>query len=141
MPKVKVEYYTHNPDSNTWNEVLVLGRAGKSTNRIKSWFNLKDISQNKHISVDFNNKVWKKMVDILISHVEIVLAKQTELNNWINDNMKKEVQDKRPKLISARLVFSQKQKDGKTVCKVRLVVRGFKEENLSANLSDNLKII
>ena len=106
MPKVKVEYYTHNPDSNTWNEVLVLGRAGKSTNRIKSWFNLKDISQNKHISVDFNNKVWKKMVDILISHVEIVLAKQTELNNWINDNMKKEVPDKRPKLISARLVFS-----------------------------------
>ena len=46
------------------------------------------------------------MVDILISHVEIVLAKQTELNNWINDNMKKEVPDKGPKLISARLVFS-----------------------------------
>ena len=56
--KSKIIY--HNPDSKSWNEALVLGRAGKSSGKNKTWFNLKDLTNNKHLSVDFSQiKGWK----------------------------------------------------------------------------------
>ena len=52
--KSKIIY--HNPDSKSWNEALVLGRAGKSNGQNKTWFNLKDLTNNKHLSVDSGSK-------------------------------------------------------------------------------------
>ena len=51
--KSKIIY--HNLDLKSWNEALVLGRrAGKSSGKNKTWFNLKDLTENKHLSVDFS---------------------------------------------------------------------------------------
>ena len=44
----------HNQDSKSWNEALVLPRAGKSSDKNKMWFNLKDFTYNKHLRVDFS---------------------------------------------------------------------------------------
>ena len=41
-------------------KALVLGRAGKSNGKNKTQFNLKDLTNNKHLSVDFSQiKGWK----------------------------------------------------------------------------------
>ena len=86
LPKVKSKIIYFNPDSESWNEALVLGRAGKCKGKNKTWFNLKDITADKHISVDFNQiKGWKNLEeDVLIAdssdNVEILEAKQAELH-------------------------------------------------------------
>ena len=35
LPKVNTKVIYHNPDTNSWNEALILGKAGKSTGKIK----------------------------------------------------------------------------------------------------------
>ena len=66
--KSKIIY--HNLDLKSWNEALVLGRrAGKSSGKNKTWFNLKDLTENKHLSVDFSQmKSWKN------SEEEVLIA-------------------------------------------------------------------
>ena len=118
-------------------EALVLGRAGKCSGKNKTWFNLKDITADKHISVDFNQiKGWKNSEeDVLIAdssdNVEILEAKQAELWNWTTHNVYEEVNDNDQKVISLRWVLSQKYKDSDIVDKAHLLVRGFEKEHLS----------
>ena len=123
LPKVKSKIIYFNPDSESWNEALVLGRAGKCKGKNKTWFNLKDITADKHISVDFNQiKGWKNLEeDVLIAdssdNVEILEAKQAELRNWTTHNVYEEVDDNDQKVISLRWVLSQKYKDSGKVYK------------------------
>ena len=137
LPKVKSKITYFNPDSESWNEALVLGRAGKCSGKNKTWFNLKDITADKHISVDFNQiKGWKNSEeDVLIAdssdNVEILEAKQAELWNWTTHNVYEEVNDNDQKVISLRWVLSQKYKDSDIVDKAHLLVRGFEKEHLS----------
>ena len=85
LPKVKSKIIYFNPDSKSWNEALVLGRARKCSGTNKTWFNLKDIAADKYIGVDFNQiKGWKNLEEgVLIAdscdNVEILEAKQAEL--------------------------------------------------------------
>ena len=128
----------HNPDHNSWNKAFIISRARKVKGRNNSWFNVKDITQDKHISVDFSKiKGWKNIKEeILIAtpsdNVEILEAKQAELNSWIKHNVYEEVEDRGQKVVSVRWVISQKFKDNKLDYKARLVVRGFEEDNLSS---------
>ena len=64
-------------------------------------------------------------------NVEILEAKQRELENWKNHNVYKEVEDNGQKVISVRWVITQKLRDNKLTYKARLVARGFEEENLN----------
>ena len=143
LPKVKSKIIYFNPDSESWNEALVLGRAGKCKGKNKTWFNLKDITADKHISVDFNQiKGWKNLEeDVLIAdssdNVEILEAKQAELRNWTTHNVYEEVDDNDQKVISLRWVLSQKYKDSGIVYKARLVARGFEEEHLNELRKDS----
>ena len=131
LPTVKSKIIYHNPDSKSWNEALVLGRAGKSNGKNKTWFNLKDLTNNKHLSVDFSQiKGWKNTEEeVLIAdshdNIEILQAKKTELKNWITHNVYEEVEDSGQKVISARWVITQKFKDNEIRYKAHLVVRGF----------------
>ena len=83
LPTVKSKIIYHNPDSKSWNEVLVLGRAGKSNGESKTWFNLKDLTNNNHLSIDFSQiKGWKNTEEeVLIAdscdNIEILQAKQS----------------------------------------------------------------
>ena len=98
---------------------------------------MKDITADKHISVDFNQiKGWKNLEeDVLIAdssdNVEILEAKQTELRNWTTHNVCEEVHDNDQKVISLRWVLSQKYKDSGIVYKAHLVARSFEEEHLN----------
>ena len=68
-------------------EALVLGRAGKRSGKNKTWFNLKDLTNNKHLIVDFSQiKGWKNTEEeVLIAdshdNIEILQTKETELKN------------------------------------------------------------
>ena len=68
-------------------EALVLGRDGKSSGKNKTWFNLKDLTNNKHLIVDFSQiKGWKNTEEeVLIAdshdNIEILQTKETELKN------------------------------------------------------------
>ena len=138
LPKVRSMVLYHNPDHNSWNKAFIISRARKVKGRNNSWFNVKDITQDKHISVDFSKiKGWKNIKEeILIAtpsdNVEILEAKQAELNSWIKHNVYEEVEDRGQKVVSVRWVISQKFKDNKLDYKARLVVRGFEEDNLSS---------
>ena len=69
---------------------------------------MKDITADKHISVDFNQiKGWKNLdEDVLIGdsgdNVEILEAKQAELRNWTTHNVYEEDDDNDQKVISLR---------------------------------------
>ena len=85
--KSKVLY--HNPDHNSWNKAYILGRAGKAGGRNSASFDVKDITQDKHISVDFSKIHGWKSIDeeVLVAtqandNVEISEAMQVELTNW-----------------------------------------------------------
>ena len=111
FPKVKSKIVYHNPESNSWNEALVLSRAGKSSGKNKSWFNIKYIKEDKHKSVDFSRiKGWKNASEeVLIAHsndnnIEILQAKQVELQNWNKHKVYEEVEDNDQRVISVRWV-------------------------------------
>ena len=62
LPEVKSKFLYHNPDHNSWNEAYILGRVGKAGARNNAWFNVKDLTQDKHISVDFSKiQGWKNI--------------------------------------------------------------------------------
>ena len=74
---------------------MIISRAGNS------WFNVKDITLGKHISVDFSKITgWKNIEgeEELIANpsynVDILEAKQTELNIWEKHDVYEEVQEK-----------------------------------------------
>ena len=51
---VKSKIIYHNPVLTSWNEAIVLKKAGKNSDQNKRWFNLKDFTD-KHLSgVDFS---------------------------------------------------------------------------------------
>ena len=132
LQTVKSKIIYHNPDLTSRNEALVLRRAGKSNGKNKTRFDLKDLTNNKHLSVDFNQKKgWKNTEEeasTTDSHDNIDML-QPELKNWITHNVYEEVEDSGQKVISVRWVITQKFKDNEIRYKARLVVRGF-EENL-----------
>ena len=67
LPTVKSKIIYHNPDSKSWNEALVLEIAGKSSGR----FNLKDLTNNQHLSIDFSQiNGWKN------SEEEVLIFKE-----------------------------------------------------------------
>ena len=62
LTKAKSTVLYHNPDHNSWNKALIISRAGKAKGKNNSWFNVKDITQNEHLSVDFTKiKGWKNI--------------------------------------------------------------------------------
>ena len=46
LPTVNTKVIYHNSDINSWNEVLVLGKAGKSRGKSKTWLNIKNLQDN-----------------------------------------------------------------------------------------------
>ena len=143
LPKVRSMVLYHNPDHKSWNQALIISRTGKAKGKNNSWFNVKDITQDEHISIDFSKiKGWKNIEEeVLIAtpsgNVEILEAKQVELNSWVKHNVYDEVEDRGQKVVSVRWVISQKLKDNKMKYKAHLVARGFEEDNLSSFCKDS----
>ena len=59
----------------------------------------------------------------------IMESKIKEINNWERNGMFEEVKNQGQRTINTRWLVTEKMKEGKAVCKVRLVARGFEEYN------------
>ena len=98
LPKVRSSILYHNPDNNSWNRALIISRTGKGKNN--PWLNVQDITQDKRISIEFNKiKGWKNIEEVLIAttsdnNVEILEAKQAELNSWVKHDVYEEIADR-----------------------------------------------
>ena len=109
LPEFKSKVLYHNPDHNSWNKAYILDRAGKTGVRNSTWFNVKDVTQDKHISVDFSKiQGWKNTdKEILVAtqvnvSAEILEAKQGELTNWRKHNVYDETEDVGQRVILVR---------------------------------------
>ena len=68
LPKVRSTVLYHNPDHNSRNKVLILSRTRKAKGKNNSWFNVKYITQDQHISIDFSEiKGWNIEEEVLIA--------------------------------------------------------------------------
>ena len=60
LPKVNSKIVYYNPDILSWNETLILIRAGKSTGKKNTWFNITNLEDQSQ-SVEYaNNKRLEK---------------------------------------------------------------------------------
>ena len=104
-----------NPDSDSWNEALLLDRAGKSTGKNRTWFNIKDLPEDKHISVNFSKiKIWRKINEKITlanwtdNNINVLQAKKVELQNWDKHKVYEEAKDSGQKVILVTWVIIQK---------------------------------
>lgn len=124
-----------NRDTGMEEEWTILSLAGKRSSKHwadsynvqdlqtgdKGWINLRDytnvekIEDEEEILLGFENNSVRE-------------AKEKELKNWRDNNVYEEVNDEGQKAISTRWVITEKVKEGETICKARLVARGFEEE-------------
>ena len=118
----------------------IISRAGKAKGKYGNCFNVcgdadKEVSW-YDLRKDFSDlKVVPDEVEmvILFNCEDVMNAKQSEIQNWKDNNVYKEVDNNGQDVISVRWVITEKIKEGKTITKARLVARGF-EEN-----TDNLR--
>ena len=145
LPKVNSKIIYHNPDNDSWNEALILGKAGKSTGRNKNWLNIKNLQDNSHQSVDFSKiEGWKNIEEqevLIMQHsdknIDILKAKSIELENLKTHKVYDEVENQGQSFISVRWVINQKYKGDDMYYKARLVARGFEESNLNEIRKDS----
>ena len=64
---------------------------------------------------------------ILFNSNEVAIAKEKEIQNWMENDVFEEVEDKKQKAITVRWVITEKIKEGRLITKARLVARGFEE--------------
>ena len=111
-----------------------MSRAGKSTGKYKNCYNFKnDLDGNiDWINVDNLSDINVLTDDVenvvMFNSVDVCNAKDTELDNWRNNDVFNEVEDMGQHTLSLRWVITEKVRDGKTITKARLVVRGYEED-------------
>ena len=109
LPKLHSKIVYHNPDTQSWIEALVLGEAGKSTGKNKTWLNIKNLGGNSHQSVNFSNKkCWKNVeeeVNVINQNqknIDILRAKSAKLENWQKHCVHEEADDTGQTTVSVR---------------------------------------
>ena len=87
----------------------------------KGWINLKDYDNIERV---------KDEEEILLGFEDkrVIEAKEKELQSWRENDVYEEVEDVGQRIISTRWIVTEKVKEGKKICKARLVARGFEEE-------------
>ena len=117
-------------------EFSVLGRAGKKSS--KKWtdsYNVEDKVTGEKLWVNLKEyeNIRKRTEGEEMLFVggaeEIEEAKRKEFLSWRENEVYEEVQDTGQKSVSVRWVITSKEKEGKKICKARLVARGFEERD------------
>ena len=116
-----------------WTIATVLGRAGKSTSKNKSWYNVRDQETGKSRSVDLEKvQEWRKNENVNLvlipksrhSEEECVKAKKVELEKLKHFGVYQEVDDEGQESISTTWVLWMKGDEARA----RIVARGFEED-------------
>lgn len=122
-------------DTGEWITAKVLSRAGKATGRYKNCYNIEKDSDGTIIWMDLEKDFteWKAVDDdtevlIMSNNDSVMVAKEVEMKNWIDNDVFIEVEDSGQFTISARWVVTEKIKNGERIVKARLVARGFEED-------------
>ena len=109
LPKLHSKIVYHNPDTQSWSEALVLGEAGKSTGKNKTWLNIKNLGDDSHQSVNFSNKkCWKNVeeeVNVINQNqknIDILRVKSAKLENWQKHCVHEEADDTGQTTVSVR---------------------------------------
>ena len=122
----------------TIGQARVLSTQPKQNSVWKDWLNVQLVDKEKPSSVNWKEiQWWRNMEEVehpvfLTSAEEyeqkVMDAKEREIDNFHENNVFKEVDDVGQQTISCRWVYTEKEKDGETVLKARLVARGFEED-------------
>ena len=113
-----------------------MSRAGKATGKYKNCFN---IERDDDGSVEWMNFDGVECVEIIPeSEDRIVMfnsdetskAKESEIQNWIRNQVYEEVDDLGQDSMSVRWVITEKMKNNEIITKARLVARGFEEDTV-----------
>ena len=116
----------------------IISRAGKVKESNKDCYNIERDQDGYKGCFDLNNIKDLSLVPdetemvVLFNNNAVNLAKEKEIQSWIENNVFETVEDMGQKAITVRWVLTEKVKDGQIITKARLVARGF-EEN-TANL-------
>ena len=86
----------------------------------RGWINMKNIKDLKLVSDE------TQMI-VLFNSVEVAKAKESEIKNWIDNNVFDEIEDTGQRTISVRWIITEKGLE-KNLTKARLVARGFEEK-------------
>ena len=117
-------------------EFKIVNRAGKAGS--KEWsdsWNIVEKETGNEYWIDLRNfeDIRKLQGDeevlLVCETKEVEEAKHKEFQSWKENEVYDEVEDKGQKTISVRWVITSKEKEGKRVCKARLVARGFEERD------------
>ena len=119
------------PESNTWTEAIILGRAGKSHTATKFWYNIEEKESGEEKSVNLKDFDWRRIEEnVNIINIpkskpkdEYLNEKQAEIKRLDDYDAYQEEDDKGQTCISTTWVLTDK--DGKK--KARLCIRGFEE--------------
>jgi hypothetical protein len=119
----------------------VVSRAGKATGAYAHCYNIKrDTGEVEWIDLSKHVDKWCQISEneVLIAENigDLMQAKEREIENWKQNNVFEESVDNGQETLSVRWVITEKIKDGQTVTKARLVVRGF-EEDLQEERTDS----
>ena len=132
LPKIgdKVDFREVNDEQ--WKTAQIMSRAGKSTGKYASWFNIENTENNEKTSLDFNKDVseWKlhnknKNSTEALNEANTLKAKHRELERWKNFHVYEEVSNKGYNVISTQWVILNK-----SPMKARLVVKGFEDDTI-----------
>lgn len=113
----------------------VVSRAGKAGGRHGDCYNFKWDSDGNVSWADLNGdfESWELIDDdeevlVLFASDKVYEAKVKELDNWKDNDVFVEVEDRGQRCLSVRWVITDKVKEGKNIIKARLVARGFEED-------------
>lgn len=136
-----------NDDDSEWRTLNVISRAGKATGKNKHLMNVA-MEQGEPFWLDFNHGVleWKENkarpinkdeatssdeenIMISSSNHDLEMARENELQSWVENKVYTQVPDQGQCKISTRWVYTNKNVNGKQIYKARLVARGFQERD------------
>ena len=121
-----------------WNEAKILSKQPKQSGKYKNWINVHVKGDEDPLCVNWDDVgEWNKLPDpenvvLLTADQElsqkVVMAKDKELNNMIENDVFEVVPFDDQVTISSRWLISERYKEGKKKVKARLVARGFEED-------------
>ena len=131
-------------DSDEWKTATIMSRAGKATGKYRNWLNIhvEDDGEDKSIDWKSGVKQWAEDAqncnddNLTLENNEVFLstskledrkvkqAKRMELENWKKFEVYEEVYDRGQSSMSVRWVCTEKEVNGETIVKARLVARG-----------------
>jgi transposase InsO family protein len=141
-----IVYRTYGSD--TWIKSVVLHRGGKSTGQNWAYLNVHDSGEELPKGIDFVKDVeeWKLVDETGSAEVNVVkadpcrtaeseidTAKQKELLNWKTFGVYEDIVDEGQVTVSTRWVLTEKEVEGTSTTKARLVARGFEEDPIQSD--------